>query len=67
MGRSLSEQASDTPQGLAFDSRGRLHFIDDDGVIFRLEPNGTLTLFSNLRDLPSGRARGRMVFDSAGI
>ena len=54
------------PQGLAFDSRSRLHFIDDIGVIFRLEPNGTLTLFSKLGDLPSGRARGRMVFDSAG-
>ena len=54
------------PQGLAFDSRGRLHLIDEVGVIFRLEPNGTLTLFSKLGDLPSGAARGRMVFDSAG-
>ena len=54
------------PHGLAFDSRGRLHFVDDIGVIFRLEPNGTLTLFSKLGDLPSGRARGRMVFDPAG-
>ena len=54
------------PQGLAFDSQGRLHFIDDEGVIHRLEPNGTLTLFSDLRDLPSGKAKGRMVFDSAG-
>ena len=54
------------PQSLAFDPRTLLHLIDDTGAIYRLEPNGTLTLFSDVRDLPSGTARGRMVFDSAG-
>ena len=54
------------PDGLAFDSQGLLHFIDDDGAIYRLEPDQTLTLFSDLSELPSGRAAGRMVFDSAG-
>ena len=54
------------PQGLAFDSRGRLHFIDNTGAIYRLEPNGTLTLFSHLSDVLGETARGRMVFDSAG-
>ncbi|MDE2757300.1 MAG: trypsin-like serine protease, partial [Acidobacteriota bacterium] len=54
------------PKGLAFDSRGRLHVINDIGVIHRLETDGSLTLFSNLSDLPSGEAAGRMVFDPAG-
>ncbi|MYC80972.1 MAG: trypsin-like serine protease [Acidobacteria bacterium] len=54
------------PEGLAFDSRGLLHFIDDVGIIYRLEPNQTLTLFSDLSDLPGGKATGSMVFGSAG-
>ena len=54
------------PKGLAFDSQGLLHFINDIGVIYRLETDGSLTLFSNLSDLPSGEAGGRMVFDPAG-
>ena len=54
------------PQGLALDSRGLLHFIDYTGAIYRLEPNGTLTLFSHLSDLLGESVRGRMVFDSAG-
>ena len=54
------------PHGLAFDSQGRMHFIDDIGTVYRLESNGTLTLFSNLSDLLGRDASGRMIFDSAG-
>ena len=54
------------PKGLAFDSQGLLHLINDVGVIHRLETDGSLTLFSNLSDLPSGEAAGTMVFDPAG-
>ena len=54
------------PQGLALDSRGLLHFIDYTGAIYRLESNGTLTLFSHLSDLLGESVRGRMVFDSVG-
>ncbi len=53
-------------QGLTFDSRGRLHFINDTGVIYRLESNGTLTLFSNLSDLLGRSVTGRMIFDPSG-
>ncbi len=51
---------------MAFDSQGRLHFIDYTGVIYRLEPQGTLTLFSHLSNLLGGLAYGKMVFDPAG-
>ena len=52
------------PRGLAFDSDNQLHFGGSDGLIYRLERNGTLTLFSHLSDLlGESRARGRMVFD----
>ena len=54
------------PKGLAFDPQGLLHLINDVGVIHRLETDGSLTLFSNLSDLPSGEAAGTMVFDPAG-
>ena len=52
--------------GLAFDLYNQLHFVSDDGLIYRLERNGTLTLFSHLSDLLGEGARGRMVFDSVG-
>ena len=52
--------------GLAFDSDNRLHFVGGDGVIYRLERNGTLTLFSHLSDLLGESVNGRMVFDPAG-
>ena len=48
--------------GLAFDSDNRLHFVGGDGLIYRLEQNGTLTLFSNGLDLEPGR----MIFNPAG-
>ena len=54
------------PQGLAFDSQGRLHFGDNAGDIYRLESNGTLTLFSDLFDLLGNTVSGRMFFDPAG-
>ena len=54
------------PRGLAFDSRGLLHFGNDDGDIYRLESNGTLTLFSDLFDLLGNTESGRMFFDPAG-
>ncbi len=53
------------PLGLALDSDNLLHFVGDDGLIYRLERNGTLTLFSDLYELLDGPA-GRMVFDQAG-
>ena len=53
--------------GLAFDFYNRLHFVGSDGLIYRLEEDGTLTLFSHLSDLlGESRARGRMVFDPSG-
>ncbi len=48
--------------GLAFDFYNRLHFVGGDGLIYRLEQNGTLTLFSNGLDLEPGR----MIFNPAG-
>ena len=48
--------------GLAFDSDNRLHFVGGAGLIYRLERNGTLTLFSHGLDLDPGR----MVFHPAG-
>ena len=54
------------PKGLAFDSRGLLHFADDIGTVHRLESNGTLTLFSHMSDLLGRIVSGRMVIDSAG-
>lgn len=53
-------------RGLAFDSDNRLHFVGDIGLIYRLEWNGTLKLFSHLPDLLGGWASGRMVFDPVG-
>ena len=52
-----------TLYGLAFDSDNRLHFVGGDGLIYRLERNGTLTLFSNGLDL---RPSGRMIFNPDG-
>ena len=52
--------------GLAFDSANRLHFVAGHGLIYRLEEDGTLTLFSHLSDLLGESARGRMVFDPVG-
>ena len=54
------------PHGLAFDSDNRLHFVGSRGLIYRLEEDGTLTLFSHLSDLLGEGAGGRMVFDSVG-
>ncbi len=54
------------PRGLAFDSRGLMHFGNDNGDIYRLESNGTLTLFSDLFDLLGNTEIGRMFFDPAG-
>ena len=54
------------PHGLAFDSDNRLHFVGSNGLIYRLERNGTLTLFSHLSDLLGESVGGRMVFDPAG-
>ena len=55
------------PHGLAFDSDNRLHFVAGYGLIYRLEEDGTLTLFSHLSDLLGESARGRrMVFDPVG-
>ncbi len=52
--------------GLAFDADNRLHFVGGDGIVYRLERNGTLTLFSHLPDLLGESARGSMVFETAG-
>ena len=52
--------------GLAFDFYNQLHFVGSNGLIYRLEEDGTLTLFSHLSDLLGEGARGRMVFDSVG-
>ena len=52
--------------GLAFDFYNRLHFVASGGLIYRLEEDGTLTLFSHLSDLLGEGAHGRMVFDSVG-
>ena len=54
------------PHGLAFDFYNRLHFVAGHGLIYRLEEDGTLTLFSHLPDLLGEGARGRMVFDPVG-
>ncbi len=54
------------PRGLAFDSRGLLHYGNDDGDIYRLESNGTLTLFADLFDLRGTTQSGRMFFEPAG-
>ena len=54
------------PHGLAFDSDNRLHFVGYVGLIYRLEEDGTLTLFSHLSDLLGESAGGRMVFDPVG-
>ena len=54
------------PHGLAFDFYNQLHFVADDGLIYRLEEDGTLTLFSPLSDLLGEPATGRMVFDPSG-
>ena len=54
------------PHGLAFDSDNRLHFVGGDGLIYRLEEDGTLTLFSHLSDLLGESGGGRMVFDPVG-
>ena len=54
------------PHGLAFDSDNRLHFVGGVGLIYRLEEDGTLTLFSHLSDLLGESAGGRMVFDPVG-
>ena len=54
------------PHGLAFDFYNQLHFVGGDGLIYRLERNGTLTLFSHLSDLLGESASGRMVFDPVG-
>ena len=51
---------------LTFDSRGRLHFINDIGAIYRLESNGTLSLFTRLSDLLGRSVSGRMIFDPSG-
>ena len=48
--------------GLAFDSDNQLHFVGGDGLIYRLERNGTLTIFSNGLDLRPGR----MIFNPDG-
>ena len=48
--------------GLAFDFYNQLHFVGGDGLIYRLERNGTLTLFSNGLDLEPGR----MIFNPDG-
>ena len=48
--------------GVAFDSDNRLHFVGGNGFIYRLERNGTLTLFSHGLDLEPGR----MAFNPAG-
>ena len=52
--------------GLAFDFYNRLHFVASGGLIYRLEEDGTLTLFSHLSDLLGEGAQGRMVFDPVG-
>ena len=52
--------------GMAFDLYNRLHFVREDGFIYRLERNGTLTLFSSLFDLLGEYATGKMVFDPSG-
>ena len=52
--------------GLAFDFYNQLHFVGSFGLIYQLEADGTLTLFSHLSDLLGEGARGRMVFDSVG-
>ena len=54
------------PHGLAFDFYNRLHFVAGYGLIYRLEEDGTLTLFSHLSDLLGESAQGRMVFDPVG-
>ena len=51
--------------GMAFDSQGRLHFLNN-SVVYRLEPEGTITLFSPLEDLLGGGVRGEMAFDLSG-
>ena len=48
--------------GLAFDSDNQLHFVVDDGIIYRLDWAGTLTRFSYAEDLQ----RGRMIFNPVG-
>ena len=48
--------------GLAFDFYNQLHFVASNGFIYRLERNGTLTLFSNGLDLRPGR----MIFNPDG-
>ena len=50
---------------LAFDSQGRLHFLND-SVVYRLEPEGSISLFSALPDLLGGGVRGEMAFDLSG-
>ena len=54
------------PRGLAVDSDNRLHFVGTHGAIYRLEEDGTLTLFSRLSDLLGESRGGRMVFDPVG-
>ena len=54
------------PHGLAVDSDNRLHFVGGHGAIYRLEEDGTLTLFSHLSDLLGESGGGRMVFDPVG-
>ena len=54
------------PHGLAVDSDNRLHFVGTHGAIYRLEEDGTLTLFSHLSDLLGESRGGRMVFDPVG-
>ena len=49
------------PGSLAFDSNNRL-YVNTEGVIYRLEKAGTLTLFSDADNLEPGR----MVFDPDG-
>ena len=52
--------------GMAFDLYNQLHFVSSDGFIYRLERNGTLTLFSSLSGLLGESATGKMVFDPSG-
>lgn len=52
--------------GLAFDSAGRLYYMEDDAGIYRLERKGTLTLFADLSGFPGGSPRGTIIFDAAG-
>ena len=49
--------------GVTLDSDNRLHFVGGNGFIYRLERDGTLTLFSDGLDL---KPKGRMVFNPAG-